>query len=145
MVECFCVMLKLATKTAHPVNVELSVGHVEGPWVEALAECLTLDEAVKDAVHWDFSLEFLIARSHAIDNLVSQGSSFVAGSNGLLNGTVVLEGTAGRTGAKVGAHVVPEEEGCLVRALVALEGHLDAFDELRLLYYVPAIFLSSSR
>lgn len=68
--------------------------HVEGPRVEALAERLTFDQAVKDTVHGHLSLELLIGSADASDQvLIELGRLTVAISCSLLNSSLILEST----------------------------------------------------
>lgn len=136
--EGLSVVLELTAKISHPINVEFAVGHVKGSWVVALAQGLALDQAVKDAVHWDLGFKLLIARSNSIYEIMAQGSTLVACTHSLLNRSVVLQGATSRACAKLGTIFVAQEEGLSVRALVALEGDSDA---LYSLCCVPAIFL----
>ena len=91
MVEGLSVVLQLTAQVPHPVDVELAICHVEGSWVEALAQGLALNEAVQDAVHRDLGLKLLIARSHTPNEVMSQCSTLVTGSNCLLDSCVILE------------------------------------------------------
>ena len=110
VVECLLVMLQLAAKVSHPVDVELTCAHIERPWVKALAERLALDQSVEDAVHWHLCLEFLVRCSDASDQVLTQSSGFtITTSRRLLNRSLVLEGPTRRAIAKLAVPVILEE------------------------------------
>ena len=138
VMEGLSVVLQFTAKISHPIDVEFAVCHVKGSWVVALAQGLALDQAVKDAVHWNLGFKLLTARSHAINEIMAQGSALVACAHSLLNCSVVLQGSTSRACAKLSTVLVAQEEGLSVRALVTLEGDSDAFYSL---CRVPAIFL----
>ena len=104
VVERFRVVLELSAQVAHPLDVELTRLHVEGSGVEAFAEALALDEAVKDLIHWDFCLKLLIACSDAA-NHVRCGYLIVTIPECLLNGSEVLESATSRA-ISVVAHLL---------------------------------------
>ena len=120
--ERFLVMLQLATEVAHPVDVGLSVAHIEGSWVVPLAKFLILSETVKNAVHGHLSLEFLVGCSDTLHYVLSVLLLLsVAIPGRLLNGSLILESATGRAIAQVTVAVVLEEVGLSVLAIEAVE------------------------
>ena len=95
MMEGFWLMVELAAQSAHPVDVELSVAHVKGLWVVKLAEVLTFNKSVEDAIHWYFCLEALVRAPKALNNrvLLFLKIGTVSLPLGKLGGGQVLEGT----------------------------------------------------
>ena len=145
VVECLLVMLKLATKVSHPVNVEFSRVYVEGPRIEALAERLTFDQAVKDAVHGHLCLELLISRADASDQvLIELGRLTVAISCRLLNSSLVLESTTGRAVAQIAVGIISEEVGLSILALKALIDDLGSLSLVLLLLLCLAVLILCS-